>query len=409
MAYTPQTIITTNENSPIDSFARLRFSTPTTLFDSKQLFDNLPLFYDDAEISGSGTGSSHNPNRASTVMTVSNSTAGRRIRQTFQAWNYQPGKSQLIIVTFAFGQNGAGVQKKVGYFDDDNGVFLHMNGINPEFVIRSGATGSTVDNTITQSNWNADKLDGTGASGITINWEKAQIFFVDFEWLGVGSVRFGFFIDGLPVIAHREYHANIVDFVYMSTPSLPIRYEIENTGLGNALSLEHICSTVISEGGFEPLGVVRSADRGASKMTSSNNDVRALISIRLKATHKGANVFPINFSILAGVYGGIDSRWLLMFNPSVGGTDQASWTSVSNSSVEYDISRDATNPLSGGTVITSGYFNDLNPLAAFTSDTTLRLGFSILGVPDEIVLAVGKVDGGGTEEYFGGITWRELL
>ncbi len=49
----------------IDAFGRKRVSDVFTLFDSKQLYDNLPLLYDDQQVSGSGTTSVHNPAKAS--------------------------------------------------------------------------------------------------------------------------------------------------------------------------------------------------------------------------------------------------------------------------------------------------------------------------------------------------------
>lgn len=410
MSYTPNSIITIDDTSPIDAFARLRFSQPTTLFDSKQLFDSSPLFFDDAEVSGSGTTTAHSVNRASTTIGVSASTAGRRVRRTKQRRNYQPGKSHLGLFTFVMGTNVANVAKRVGLFDDNNGVFFEMDGTTPTVVIRSFATGASVDTKITQANWNVDKMDGTGKSGITLDFTKAQILFIDFEWLGAGGVRYGFFIDGLPYIVHRQANANTADSVYMSTPNLPVAYEIENSGTGGASTLEHICSSVVSEGGFDGLGVVRSIDRGNSKITSSNNDIRAMVSIRLKSTHIGATIIPLGFNILASIFGGIDSRWAVYINPTFTGTDNASWVPIANSAVEYDITRDSGYVITGGTMVASGYFNDQNtPFAAFEIPSVLRLGSSIASDRDELVLAVGKVDGGGTEEYFGGISWQELL
>ena len=80
-----------------DAFGRLRISEPFTIFDSKQLHNNQPLFWDDAETSGTGTSSAHSSARASTTISVSATTAGKRVRQSLQRFNYQPGKSQLVF------------------------------------------------------------------------------------------------------------------------------------------------------------------------------------------------------------------------------------------------------------------------------------------------------------------------
>lgn len=407
MSYTPQELIISNR-SPIDSFARIRFSEPATIIDTKQLFDKLPLIYDDQQVSGSGTTSVHNPNRASSTMTVSASTAGKRVRQTLQRWNYQPGKSQLALMTFVMGTNVSDVIKSVGLFDDDNGVFFRMNGTTAEVVLRSNVTGTPVDTTITQDNWNVDTMDGTGASGITLDFTKAQIFIVDFEWLGVGRIRYGFFVEGLPYYVHNINNANVIDSVYMSTPNLPIRYEIENTGAGASSSFEHICSSVISEGGLEELGIVRSVSRGASVFDAANNTtVQPILSIRLKSGYIGATVEPLSISVLTATTS-VEFRYVLIYNPTIGGTDNASWVPVTNSAVEYDISRDSTNTLSGGAEVFEGYASDVISGVTLDIETKLRLGSTIDGTRHEFVLGVQTVDGA-SEDYLGAITWRELL
>jgi hypothetical protein len=103
--------------SNMDAFYRMRVSNPQTIFDSKQLSDNQPLFWDDAQTSGSGTGSSFNANQASTTISVGNATAGTRVRQTFRHFNYQPGKSQLIIMTGIVGAAATGITKRLGLFN----------------------------------------------------------------------------------------------------------------------------------------------------------------------------------------------------------------------------------------------------------------------------------------------------
>ncbi len=143
--------VSLNTDNPTgDAFRRLRGANPETIFDSKQIFDNQPLFWDDQEVSGSGTSSTHNANQASTTLSVSASTAGRRIRQTFQSFNYQPGKALAIIMTGVLGSGGSGLTSRIGYGDDKNGVFLEsINGIN-YCNIRSFTTGAAVNDRFPQ-------------------------------------------------------------------------------------------------------------------------------------------------------------------------------------------------------------------------------------------------------------------
>ena len=101
-----------------DSFGKLRVTSPFTLLDFKQNRDNLPLFFDDAQTSGSGTTSTYNANKASSTLAVSANTAGTRVRQSKMWGNYQPGKSLMVLCTGNFNGHVAGVTKRIGYFWD---------------------------------------------------------------------------------------------------------------------------------------------------------------------------------------------------------------------------------------------------------------------------------------------------
>ena len=253
----------TSSNTPLqiagnmDAFYRMRISEPLTIFDSKQLVDSQPLFWDDAQTSGAGTSSTYNTNQASTSISVSASTAGTRVRQTFRYFNYQPGKSQLVIMTGIFGSVLAGITSRLGLFTANNGMFFEQSPLGMGVVVRSFTSGVAVDTRINQANWNLDTMDGTGPSGITLDFTKTLIYIIDYEWLGVGTIRYGVYVNGLPYYVHAVHNSNINTVVYMSTPNLPLRYEISNDGTGLASSLTHICTTVITEGGRQQTGLER--------------------------------------------------------------------------------------------------------------------------------------------------------
>lgn len=194
------TVLTEKLN--LDSFGRLRISHPETLFESKLLHDNSPLVYDDQEVSGSGTSSSYSTDKASVTMAVSANTAGRRVRQSFRRMNYQPGKSQLIYLTGTLGDPVSGNAKRIGFFDDENGFFFSAEDGNINVGLRSYITGSVVDTLIPQSSWNIDQLDGSSESGVNLDFSKAKIFIIDFEWLGIGAIRFGIIDSGKIYYCH---------------------------------------------------------------------------------------------------------------------------------------------------------------------------------------------------------------
>jgi len=228
------------------------------------------------------------------------------IRETLKPFPYQPGKSQLTLNTFCFETEKLNLRQRVGLFDANDGVYFENDGQYNYFVIRSGSTG--VEERVRQDAWNVDRLNpayGLNPSGYTLYPNRTQIMFADVEWLGVGSVRVGFVINGAYQICHIFNHANQPGNtkVYMTTATLPIRYEITNTANTTSVSqMTQICSTVISEGGFQLTGSgnPRAASHaiGSPRVLPNDNSFLPVISIRLKSTNLNAVVIPINYSLV---------------------------------------------------------------------------------------------------------------
>lgn len=397
--------ITVADGPSLDAFSRLRVSNPSTIFDSKQIFDNAPLFWDDQQTAGGSTTSSHSVNLAATTMGVGLNTVGTRVRQTFRRFNYQPGKSQLIFLTGVLGTGASGITRRVGMFDESNGLFFELAGTTLSVVRRTKATGSIVDHPVASTAWNIDKLDGTGPSGATIQLDKTQIFVIDFEWLGVGRVRFGVVINGVVYYVHQMVHANILTTVYMSTPNLPLRYEISNDGSGAASSLIHICSTVITEGGSEEHGAVLTASTNNSTITlTSAGTLYGIIGLRLKTTHLGATVKTMMASFM-GTSGADPWQWQLLLNPTVTGT--FTYADVTNSACQVAIGTSFPT-VTNGTLLNAGHlYQQSSQLADLTNAITL--GSTIAGVSDTLVLCGMPVAGGSNVAAYASLTWRELL
>lgn len=397
--------ISVSDGPSLDAFSRLRVSNPVTIFDSKQLFDAAPLFWDDQQTSGAGTTTAHSVNLAASTMSVGATTAGTRVRQTFRRFNYQPGKSQLIFMTTVVGTAASGITRRIGLYDDNNGLFFEQTSTAFSVVRRTKATGSVVDWGVASTSWNLDKMDGSGPSGKILQLDKSQIFIIDFEWLGVGRVRFGVVIDGVVIYVHQMVHANITSVVYMSSPNLPLRYEISNNGTGAASSLVHICSTVISEGGQELSGLVLSATSGNTALTATTAGVvYGAIGIRLKTTHVGATVKTESMSIM-GTSANDPVQWMLILNPTVAGA--FTYNDLTNSACQVAYGASA-NTITGGTILNAGMlftqtsqYNDLR--------NALTLGSTIAGVSDKLVLCVMPVAGATSVAVYSSLTWRELL
>lgn len=398
----------------IDAFARLRISENFTIFDSKQLHDKQPLFWDES-IGGSAT-STHNSVNAAVEMVVTASASDFVIRQTKQRFNYQPGKSQLIFMTFYCPQT-SGTTKRIGIFDGigtnnltpNNGVFFSTDGDISWNIAKNGTTTESVS----QVNWNIDTLDGSGdegnPSGVEYIPNSTQILIIDFEWLGVGRVRAGFVIDGIIRYVHYFNHANNPSFtsVYMSSPNLPLRYDIQSDGTAGC-ELNHICSSVVSEGGVEENGILRSVDTGATHIDASTaGTTYAILGIRLKTTYNDITVLPEYFSMIDEQ--GNAFRWSLQLNPTIAGT--FSYSDVTNSAVQLATGVAANTVSSEGLLIDSGYVGSGGVNAGAGSsrqfNTSLRMGSTIAGVSDELVLCITPL--GSNSDVQASLTFRELL
>ncbi len=389
-----------------DAFQRVRVSEPATLFDSKTLSDNLPQAYDDQQVSGAGTTSLFSAARASVTMGVAAATAGQRVRQTFRRFNYQPGKSQLLLMTGVVGTGVTGVTKRWGLLDGSNGIFFQQAGAVLSVGVRSSVSGAPVDTTVAQSAWNIDRMDGTGASGITLDLSRAQIFVADFQWLGVGTVRFGVSVGGVLYYVHAVNNANNITSVYTSSPNLPVRWEITNSGAGGAASFETICASVVSEGGRQVGGYDRVADRGITPMVTLNSTaIFPLIAIRLRSGYLGAQMVPNLLSLLCTSTAAY--RWVLLLNPTVVGVALAFAAVAADSAVEADVTKVNTTTVTGGTVLRSGYSQSTTVGEVLLDpQTDFALGANIAGTADILVLAVQRLTGT-TETFYGSLGWRE--
>ena len=338
----------TPSGTAVDSFGRIRMSEPHTLFDSTFRYTDDTRNWTYANTANTTT-VTHSANSSSMLLTVGTASDESVVRQTSKYFIYQPGKSLLSMNSFTM-QPKANVTQRVGYFDANNGIYVENTGDTTFIVKRSYVTGSVVETRIPQSEWSEDKFDGTGYSKVNLDFSKSQLFWIDVEWLGVGSVRCGFVIDGKIYTAHKFNHANLFASTYMTTASLPIRYEIKNTAnTASNTTLEHICNTIISEGGHSPKVITRAVSTALAGLKMSTTEYRPLVALRLKTTRNGGIVIPSN-SILYGLQNTPFNYRILQGATITGGT----WESGGpESHAEYNVTATA---LSGGEVLLEGIF-----------------------------------------------------
>lgn len=345
-------------DASVDAFGRLRVSNPLTLFDSSHRFADNGLWTADTATGGTAV---FNANQGLVDLSVTSSSGSRVYRETTKVFSYQPGKSLLTLNTFALSPAKTGLRQRVGYFGTLNGIYPELQDSTLYLCKRSYVSGVIVDTRVAQSDWSADKLNGSGPSGITLDPTKAQIMWMDIEWLGVGSVRVGFAINGVFIHCHSFNHANLIDSTYITTASLPLRYEIENTAAtSGASTLKQICSTVISEGGYELRGLqqVVSIPVNTPRTLGTAGTFYPVISLRLKTSPNRLDAIVILTAISAMAISTGNYNWQVRAS---GTTAEGTWVDAgASSAVSYNISGTSH---SGGRILASGFFNASNQSA----------------------------------------------
>ena len=397
-----------------DAFGRLRVSEPLTLFDSQHRYVDNNLW---TTSNTAGTSYSFANNQSLIQMTVDTTANMSVIRETKKVFAYQPGKSLLILNTFVFNQAKSNLRQRVGYFNSQNGIFLEQSNSDIYLVRRSYTSGVAVDTKVAKADWNIDTFDGTGASGQSagsehssgIDLTKTNIFWTDIEWLGVGDVRCGFVIDGKMLPAHIFHHDNIQTLPYMTTASLPLRYEITNFGTTSSSStLKQICSSIMSEGGYELRGIQQSVGTPVTtaKDLPTAGTYYPIVSIRLKGGRPDAIVIPTAINIL-GKGNNTTIAWRIIRGATL---TNASWTSGGDSSaVEYDLSATA---LSGGLALASGYLGvatQASQAIEILKEALFRFQLERDGLNGgTTIFTVAAAGASNGDDVFASIDWEEI-
>ena len=411
MVYLFNSDVTLKHTEQVDSFGRLRVSNPVTLFDSQNRYKLNEKFF--SNLIGTGTTVNYIQAQSSANLFVTSNVNDFVARESKYVFNYQPGKSLLTMSTFVMNQAKSGLVQRVGYFGTENGYYIQLGSntspttlfSNVYIVERSNVLGTVSETLVAQQNWNGDKLDGTGASGLTLDMTKSQIFFTDLEWLGVGSVRSGVVINGTFINCHTFNHANLVAYTYITTACLPVRYEITNRAATSGTSnLNQICSTVLSEGGYEPKEQLFCQLGPAGGKSVTTTTAVPLISIRLAPGRLDAIAVLKQLNIAVSTNTDL-AQWTLILNGTLSGP--TSWGAHADSTnVQVDT---GSNAISGGRLIEMGFAQ------TGSINTSLQASFfeaqlgrnSFTGTSDIITLAAAECSANPTIFY--SLAWAELV
>lgn len=389
-----------------DMFGRTKVSSGFTVFDSSHRYKSAsPELYSD-ELTGDGAGVFYDINRSTDSLIIGTASGESVSRESKRVFPYQPGKALQVLQSFVLAPAKANLRQRVGYFGRQNGIYLEQDGTDVYFVLRSFVTGEMTETRVLQSEWNMDRLDGTGPSDVALDLAKSQLLWSEYEWLGVGSARIGFAIDGVFIAAHQFNHANNLSTVYMTTATLPVRYEIENTGTtASASAMQQICTTVINNGGYDrrPPAYVDLFQATGTIAVGTAGVV--LAGIRLAPTREDAVILPGSFSIVptaAGIF-----KYELVENPTItGGT----WVTDGGGNVQLN---KTITSITGGRILRTGILNatnqaprdeDLEGLDKFE----LQLGRTNSSTPvsDTLVLRVQTISG--NSSLNGSFSWYDI-
>jgi len=388
----------------LDAAGRLRVSEKNTQIDIKQLHDQQPLLID---IVTSNATATHVPADAETTLATT-AINGYAIAQTKQRFNYQSGKSQLIEMTVDnFLATDSSHISRVGYFSDSptaphntatDGVFFSSgNGLVAIEIYKSGV--QTLG--VLQSSWNKDKLDGTGASGITADWTKNQVLIIDFLWLGINRVKFMVKYGSKVIVIHEAVFDNTTSGVYMSSPNQPLRWECRQGGGAVANTFKYICASVSSEGSTNVIGKEGGIDdNGTHLNANSTGQWYYAIGLRLQAAKLDSFIDILN----AGLLPDTNDKYLfrILLNPTYNGT--VTYTDVTNYAVSYGLGATANTITANGHILASGGGTDTES-KDLSINSAIRLGAKIDGTLDEIVVVVKPLSS--NLDIHRTLTWRE--
>ena len=384
-----------------DAFGRLRVSMGDSIFDNYEIQGKKTLFWSENHV---GTVACTHVANQSAIQFATSMTSGNKVTRSSRKLSlYTPGTSLMVLATGIMGTGQTGSAQRIGFFDAYNGVFFEQKDADMGVVIRSNTSGTPGDTRVEQADWNIDRMDGTGTSGVTLDFTKTQIFWFDLEWLGVGRVRFGFVHEGLIYVCHECYHNNNLSTVYMSTPLLPVTYEIENiTAVSAAITdFRQICCSVQREGGESTSHKHGNSNNGVTPIPVTSSVWSPIIAIQLQTAYVGKSMIkPENINVIS--QGSKDVLFEILYNPTVEGG-----TFVTNASGVGMTNITATN-VTGGTRLAAQYVAASVRVAGDIFDKNFWLGGTVTGTADTLAIRARAITGVTTGTVMASIDYKEV-
>lgn len=379
--------ISYSDSANLDAFGRLRVAQVTNLLDIKHVYDKNPLQVNEVT---AGTATSVFDQQYARVRMSTSANNDYVIRQSKTHPIYQPGKGQLFEASFSNFQLETNVIKRVGSFQSTtgspynsvfDGYFLESNGVTNVISFQLWRSGTTVFSAATTV-WDDTIFNPTG-----LTWSNTNLMMVDYQWLGVGRLRFGMNLSGQTIYFAEHNCANNEPNVYMSSPNQPIRYEIRQVGVGSGY-FDMICSQTSLEGALNGLYSTVGVQHQTTTSLNTQDTKYPYIGYRLKQDYTSVTSQYNSLSILNTT----NDNYLLTieFNPTISTTP--TWIDIPNSPFQYALFTGTTT----ATITSSGHIMSSLIGEAGTSalttlkvdDNQIRVGSNIDGTLDEMWVCI---------------------
>jgi len=371
---------------------RVRVAENTVAFDA--YFVNTDRDSSFRQFTVTGGTITHNVSTSSMDLATTTTSGSRAVYQSTYI-HYVPGQTFTSAFTNVFGTTDTNCRKRVGVFDDNDGIYLEYDGTDLSFNIKNSTTGGS-NQSVTRTSFNANTFDAFDPT-------KDYLWSIDFLWHGIGPVGLYVYIDGVRTLLHTFTNSGISPVPYMKTPNLPIRHEIVNVGTtSSAQEFKFFCIQLSSEG-RENIGVQNRtcSNEPAGGSSINKSSYKPIVSIRLKSANARAIIKLQAAKILAT--SNDDIIFQVVKNPTLTG---ASFSSVgSESVVECDDSATAT---SGGIVLDQGFISKSGRTPSETVQTFEVIQSDYAGTTSDILTLQAKSLTSSATVY-GALTWTELF
>jgi len=175
-------------------------------------------------------------NDSKLLVSTGTDSAGKAVFETVKSLIYKAAHDAYCNFTFILTPGVANSRQKIGIFNSSDGFSIGFEG--EDFAIFRDRNSSNAE-TVTQQNFNVDKLDGTGSSGFVLDKTKLNLCKINFGYQGGAPIIFQILNEDLEWMPfHIIKFNNKNTTTNISLPYLKFRAEVENFGNTTDISIQ---------------------------------------------------------------------------------------------------------------------------------------------------------------------------